>query len=46
MIDKPVPTPLVDDSTFGEMVKHAGFVLMSGDFPNELSKSMHPYSPF
>ncbi|XP_071810263.1 Fanconi anemia group D2 protein-like [Asterias amurensis] len=37
VIDKPVPTPLVDDSTFGEMVKQAGFVLMSGDFPNELS---------
>ena len=31
---------LQDTSVFGELTKQAGFVLMAGDVPNELSKWM------
>ena len=38
VVDQPEPTVLNDDSTFGQLVKEAGFVLMGGDYPNQLSE--------
>ncbi|XP_022104971.1 Fanconi anemia group D2 protein-like isoform X2 [Acanthaster planci] len=36
-VERPEPTVLNDDSTFGRLVKEAGYVLIAGDHPNQLN---------